>query len=230
MPGPIGPDAIYHLVGVADPHLAPDGQRLAFVRSWIDGEAMEGRSHIVLMTLNEGRTQVFTQGINDTNPRFAPDGRHLAFLRRDDKQRRQVWLLPIHGGEARQLTHAPGGVAEYAWSPDGERLVFGAAVDPDRLPEGHDPKKDPRVKVVRHIRYRYDTLGWRGNARRHLFLTAISGDEAQQLTDGDWGDFAPLWSPDGQFIAFISGRRPDRDIRAFSEAYVVPASGGEPAC
>jgi dipeptidyl aminopeptidase/acylaminoacyl peptidase len=182
------------------------------------------------MTLNEGRTQVFTQGINDANPRFAPDGRHLAFLRRDDKQRRQVWLLPMYGGEARQLTHAPGGVAEYAWSPDGERLVFATDVDPDRLPDGHDPKKDPRVKVVRHLRYRYDTLGWRGNARRHLFLTAISGGEVQQLTDGDWGDLSPLWSPDGRCIAFISGRRPERDIRAYSEAYVVPASGGEPTC
>ena len=45
MSRPIGPDAIYSLVGVADPHFAPDGQRLAFVRSWIDREAMEARSH-----------------------------------------------------------------------------------------------------------------------------------------------------------------------------------------
>ena len=29
MSHPIKPDAIYDLVGVADPHFAPDGQRLA---------------------------------------------------------------------------------------------------------------------------------------------------------------------------------------------------------
>jgi dipeptidyl aminopeptidase/acylaminoacyl peptidase len=54
--------------------------------------------------------------------------------------------------------------------------------------------------------------------------------EARQLTDGDWDDLSPAWSPDGRHLAFISGRRPERDIRAYSEVYVVPVSGGEPTC
>jgi dipeptidyl aminopeptidase/acylaminoacyl peptidase len=230
MSRPIGPDAIYSLVGVADPHFTTDGQGLAFVRSWIDRGTMEGWSQIMLMTLSDGRTEVFTQGMHDSFPRFSPDGRYLAFLRRHDNQPRQVWLMPVHGGEARQLTHAPGGVAEFAWSPDGQRLVFAADVDPDRLPEGHDVKKEPRVKVVRRLRYRYDTLGWRGEAQRHLFLIDVAGGDARQVTDGDWDDLSPAWSPDGRHIAFISGRRSERDIRAYSEAYVVPVSGGEPTC
>jgi dipeptidyl aminopeptidase/acylaminoacyl peptidase len=230
MSHPIGPDAVYHLVGVGDPHLTPDGQRLAFVRSWVDRDAMEARSHIMLMTLSDGRTEVFTQGMHDAMPRFSPDGRSLAFLRRNDSQPRQIWLMSLQGGEARQLTHSPGGVAEFAWSPDGQRLVFVADVDPDRPPEGHDAKKDPRVKVVRRLRYRYDTLGWRGDVQRHLFLIDVAGGEARQLTDGDWDDLSPAWSTDGQYIAFISGRRPERDIRAYSEVYVVPVSGGEPTC
>src|SRR5262245_233336 len=98
MSSPIGPDAIYSLVGVADPHLAPDGQRLAFVRSWIDREAMEARSQVTVMTLSDGQREVFTQGMHDALPRFSPDGRNLAFLRRRDNQPRQVWLIPVHGG------------------------------------------------------------------------------------------------------------------------------------
>ena len=121
----------------------------------------------------------------------------------------------------------PGGVTEYAWSPDSRALVFVSDVDPDRLPEEHNPKVDPRVRVVRRVQYRADTIGWRGDAHRHLFTMGVHDEQPRQLTDGDWDDGAATWSPDGARIAFISARREDRDLVPFNEAYVVPAMGGE---
>ncbi|MBI4497285.1 MAG: S9 family peptidase [Chloroflexi bacterium] len=230
MPSPIDPTAIYHLVGVAEPHLSPDGHLLAFVRSQVDREAMTTRSQIMLMSLPGGAARSFTQGTRDAQPRFSPDGRHLAFLRPDAQKRRQIWVMPVDGGEARQLTTAEGDISEFTWSPDGQRLAFVADVDPDRLPEGHDRTKEPQVKVVRRIRYRADTVGWRGDAHRHLFTVGLDGGPARQITAGDGDDVAPAWSPDGTRIAFLSGRRPDRDLRAGTEAYVVPTEGGEPEC
>ena len=47
---------------------------------------------------------------------------------------------------------------------------------------------------------------------------------------GDWDDYGPVWSPDGTQIAFVSGRREDRDFRALTEAYVVNAEGGVAEC
>ena len=122
----------------------------------------------------------------------------------------------------------PEAVTDIAWSPDSGALAFVSDVDPDRAPDDHDPKKDPRVSVVRRIRYRADGLGWRGEAFRHIFVVDRESGETRQLTDGEGDDSAPAWSPDGSKIAFVSDRRPDRETATHSDVYVAPASGGDP--
>ena len=229
MTAPIGPDHIYQLVSVGDANVSRDGARLTFTQSWIDVDYMESRSRIVVMELPAGESAPLdVENVKkDSLPKFAPDGSTVAFIRPDEKEKRQVWLAPVSGGEIRQVTELPGGVGDYAWAPDSKRLAIVADVDPDRPPDDHDPKRDPRVRVVRRIKHRYDTLGWRGDAHSHIFVVNVDGGEVVQITDGDWDDRAPVWSPDGQRIAFMSSRRTDRDFVDYNEAYVVDAGGGE---
>ena len=228
MLSPISPDIVYKLQGVGDPALSPDGTQLAYSQSWIDqGDGMESRSRIMMLDLPGGEGREFTQGNKDTVPKFSPDGRCLAFLRSDDAGNKQVWRMEANGGEACPLTGTPGGVTEFSWSPDGQRLVFCADVDPEASAVDENAVSTPKTKVVRRIRYRYDTLGWRGDSHHHLFIVDANGENLRQITDGDWDDLCPQWSPDGASIAFLSGRRDDRDLRALTELYVVPAGGGE---
>ena len=189
---------------------------------------MEARSRIMVLDMASGESAPFTGGKSDTSPKFSPDGRHLAFVRPDDAGKLQVWVMPTGGGEARKLTDIAGGITDIAWSPDSDSLAFVSDVDPDRAPDDHDPKKEPRVSVVRRIRYRADGLGWRGEAFRHIFVVDRESGETRQLTDGEGDDSAPAWSPDGSAIAFISDRRPDRETATHSDVYVAPASGGDP--
>ena len=227
MPKPITPDYIYELTTLSEPSLSPDGTRLAFARSKIDRDRMKPVGQIVMMSLPDGESMPFTQGEGDGSPRFSRDGKAIAFLRTDGRGRNQLWTIPAAGGEARRLTDMHGGIYGHAWSPDGRYLAFTSDVDPDRLPDGHDPKKDPRVRVVRRIRYRTDNMGWRGDAIRHLFVVDVETGETRQLSDSDGDAAFPVWSPDGGRIAFLSDRREDRDITWHAEAYVVDARGGE---
>ena len=140
-------------------------------------------------------------------------------------------MIPTAGGESRPLssvTALSGDIIDYAWSPDGQSIVFSADVPAATGGEKGEPETQPRVSEVRHLHYRHDTLGWRGDSHFHLFLADVTSGETTQLTDGDWDDTGPVWSPDGSNIAFISGRQEDRDIRAGTEAYVISPSGGEP--
>ena len=184
----------------------------------------------MLMSLPQGDAFEFTQGPTDGSPSFSPDGETIAFLRPDKKGRAQIWTISASGGEARQVTCMPSAVSDFAWSPTSNALAFVADVDPDRPPDDHDYTKDPRVRIVRRITYRADTVGWKGDAHRQIFVTGAAGGKPRQLTDGDWDSSGPVWSPGGSRIAFISARRPDRELVPYNEAYVVPAAGGEAVC
>ena len=227
MAKPIGPDLVFHLKLTGEPTLSPDGQTLIFTKSKIDPDTKEGHSKLIKMDLTSKEKTPFSQGPKDSTAQFSPDGRHVAFLRSDDKNRKQVWLMPSDGGEARQLTHSKGNITFITWAPDSQKLAFVADVDPDQLPDDHNPKNDPRTKVVTRLRYRFDTLGWVGNKHRHIFAIGINDEEAKQLTDGDWDDMAPTWSPDSSQIAFVSSRTEQRELEFCSEIYTVSASGGE---
>ena len=227
MSNPIGPELFRHLTSVGDPTVSPDGSRCAYVLSWIDEATSESRSRIYQVGLaddgDRSNPRPFTRGNADTQPRYSPNGEYLAFLRPPDSPdaHRQVWLMPADGGEAVRLTSLPSGAREFAWSPDSSRLAMVADVDPDNARDPDSPENQPKERTVRRIRYRHDAIGWRGDNHFHLFLVDVSTGDTTQLTDGDWDDMAPAWSPDGNRIAFISGRSGSRDATATSEVYVL---------
>jgi len=225
---PVVPEHIYEIIGVSEPCLSPDGSLVAFMRSSFDQARVEGRSQVMTVATEGRAPEALTHGPSDSSPKFSPDGASIAFIRPDDKGRRQLWTISKTGGEARCITSLPGGAHSPAWSPDSTRIAFVSDVDPDRLPDGHDPKRDPRPRVVTRIRHRSDHTGWRGNAFSHLFVVNVGSGETRQITNGEGDDGYPVWSPDGSRIAYITDRGDDRDTSWRSNVYVVPASVGEP--
>ena len=224
-------ELVYELKSLSDPVISPDGSRVVYALSWVEGtgSAAENRSRLMLAG-PDGAQREFTQGNADGSPRFSPDGSKLAFLRASKPgDPRQVWVMNADGGEARQITFAAKGVQDFAWSPDGGRIVYCTDTEPAAGAAAGTQTEGPRVVEVNRIRYRHDLQGWRGDAHYHLFTVDLETGDGAQITRGDWDDYGPVWSPDGSKIAFISGRRDDRDTHALTEAYVVDVQSGQAA-
>jgi dipeptidyl aminopeptidase/acylaminoacyl peptidase len=225
-PRPLEPDDYYNLVDVANPAISPDGSRVAYIVTHNDRAGDAAKSAVWIVGWDGSDRRALTEGESATDPQWSPDGRFLSFLSaRPADSPAQVWLLDLHGGEARQITHNAGDIAGYSWSPDGKQLVLSVS----KLPPGAN--KAPAPIVIDGYRFKADIDGYQTAASHaHLALVDIaSGVDTPLTTDAEFNDVDPVWAPDGKSIAYISNHRADAERSGEDEIYLIePRAGASP--
>jgi dipeptidyl aminopeptidase/acylaminoacyl peptidase len=124
---------VQHLRQVGSPAPSRDGRWLLYTISTPDWKEAKRQTDIFLVSLQQGlpttKQMTFTKEKNETSPRWAPDGSLFAFLSNRDapenaSARNQVYVMRPDGGEARRVTDAREGVADFAFSDDGTWLAY----------------------------------------------------------------------------------------------------------
>jgi dipeptidyl aminopeptidase/acylaminoacyl peptidase len=228
---------LYRLQIISGARVSPDGKQVVYAVHRVDDKTEKKYSNLwIAATDRESPPRQFSYGDqSDSTPRWSPDGQWVAFLsNRGDKEKPpQIYLIPIFGGEARPLTSIQGSISDFCWSPDGKKLACAIRkTDADVLEREKDEQKKKLGVVDRHYNrlfYKLDGYGYLPKERTHLWTVDIETGEGKQLTDhAVYDEQNPIWSPDGQWLAFISNRSEDPDSHpSRDDLFVMPSSGGE---
>jgi dipeptidyl aminopeptidase/acylaminoacyl peptidase len=231
----LAPEDWFRFQAVSDLQIAPDGATVAYLVTSYDKESDESRSALWMADWARGEGVQLTRGGSVTVPRFSPDGRYLSFLEaRPEGSRTQLWALDRRGGEPRQLSHVSGEITDYAWSPDGERLVLvmrtaDASREGDSR-EGKEPRA-PRPLVIEALQFKADKDGYlTAEWRSHLCVLDVRSGACQVLTtDPERADSLPAFSPDGRQVAYVSNKVGGEANLAVDEvSLIAPAAGSKP--
>jgi dipeptidyl aminopeptidase/acylaminoacyl peptidase len=196
------------------PRWAPDGRTVAFLSS------REGPPNIYLLNLAGGEPRKLTKEAGGVQQfAWSPDGKRIAFVSSDpptEAERKaaednaglvvvdekfplsRLRTIDVATAEVRTLTPADRNVTGISWAPDGSRIAFAA---------------QPTPKVS-------------DSEKSDLFLVPADSGAITTLVSQAGPDDSPVFSPDGQWIAFGSaGGQPGLGAETL---YLVAASGGTP--
>jgi dipeptidyl aminopeptidase/acylaminoacyl peptidase len=237
---PMTAEDLWSMGRVGAPAVSPGGRQVVYTVTRYDLETDRGRTHLWLVPVAGGEPRQLTHGdLSASSPAWSPDGRSIAFVSARNEDGRQIWIMPAAGGEARQLTRVPGGVSGPVWSRDGSMLAFASRVWVEgdeagqRLRRLEESRSSARVYddlMARH----WDT--WTDGRRSHVFVVDAAGGEPRDLTPGPY-DSPPIalggfqdydLSPDGAELAFVRNVDVPTAVGTGNNVWLVPTTGGEP--
>jgi Tol biopolymer transport system component len=231
---------LVHEGDAVQPNWSPHGFRIAYWET-----SSSGKRVIWTIRKDGGKAVQVTKGESvDWNPVWSPDGRYLYFAS-DRNGTTNLWRVSID-----ERSGAPQGQPEpvttsaqasmFSLSRNGRRIVY--AVDETRRileKVDFDPTSGavtrpavaitytsariPGLDVSRDGRWLvYYTLA----PKEDLFVIRPDGSDPRRLTDDEFRDREPRWSPDGTRIAFQSNRS-HSNLSEKYEIWTIHADGSQ---
>ncbi len=197
------------------PAISPDGQWVAYAvreTNWVDN-SYETEIWLADTRVAGSGRQLTNAAKSSLQPAFSPDGKWIAFIS-DRSDTRQLYRLPLDGGEAEALTRGSEGVTAFAWAPDGTRLAY--------------TMTDPVTAAMKERTEKYGEYTHEDRDARmaQLHVLEVRLKTSRALTAGAFVVGSFDWSPDGDQIAFDHRVSSDAGMSGTADISVVDVASG----
>jgi Tol biopolymer transport system component len=225
-----------------DPTISPDGKMIAYAAGPVS------KMHLYIRQISGGRTIALTESFpgNYRWPQWSPDGTSLIF-----QSDETIYTIPALGGIPKQLVKTPKGETidtiqvemngTPSWSPDGTQLAYAEGknifvvsadgLESRKLVESFLPyslRWSPDGSKIAYVSGNTSFVFGRpiiGNiAPSSIWIVSTVKGDPVQITDNQYLNVSPVWTPDGGNLLYVSNQGGSRDI------YQIPLKGSsEPA-
>lgn len=171
-------------------------------------------------------TQLTSDQAQNVMPKLSPDGQRIAFAS-NRAGNWDIYVMPVTGGKAIQVTSAAAHELHPSWSPDGTSLVFcrlgevsgqwelwvtgvspgGAShfIGPGLFPEWCPVPGSGEAGSDKIVFQKSRDRGDRAFAIWTLdYKDGVAGNATEIVSSATTACINPAWSPDGQWIAYVS--------------------------
>src|SRR5882724_4568672 len=218
------------IVKISDPQISTDGKLIALVVEHANYEDNRYDSDLTLIEIATRAQRLLTHARRSVRqPRWSPDGSRIGFLS-SVEGKQQLFVLPMGGGDAWQVTKSPTAIQQYAWRPGGQEIAF---VAEDEAPKRSGEERHNRSFEVQNNHF----LLTDAPRPSHLWIVPAAGGAARRLTSGTWTLAVSLppsppsspisWSPDGKRIAIVKIATPYSGDTDQSSIQTVDVDSGE---
>lgn len=215
--------------------LSPDGAKMLC----LDMLDKVGEYGLFVVDLSSGKRKLLVEGVRPQTYIFfdwSPDSKRIVYKHGGNELR----VVSIESGESQSIwssSHPKDVIYSPDWSWDGRNILFVVANAEEEVgkmvviaPSGGEPRTVVTIGYDEGDNYPQispdgkSIVGQRmKEGNWDIYIWTIDGKQEIRLTEHPAMDTQPYWSPDGNFIVFMSDREKTEDL------WAIPLKGIQPA-
>jgi dipeptidyl aminopeptidase/acylaminoacyl peptidase len=216
--GIMTPEILWSFGRIGAVQVSPDNSQIVYTVSYFSIPENKSNSEIFVINVDgSGKKQLTSSAFRESAPKWMKDGKRIAYLSNESGST-QLWVMNADGSHQQQITKREGGISDFLFSPDEDKLLFVAEVKvKPTTADIHPDLPKATGLLIDDLMYKHWDE-WVSTVP-HPFIADFDGKKIsneKDILEGEpyespvkpMGGIEQLaWTPDGKKVAYCSRKK-----------------------